>query len=84
METMCSVLLGKAKAKGNGCGQTIVLERGEESKARSREDREGEAGGEKKVKHFSELSLNRLPVNACTHTYVHTQTKKCITVRCSS
>lgn len=29
METMCHVLLGKGEAKGNGCGQTIVLEREE-------------------------------------------------------
>lgn len=34
METMCCELLGKAEAKGNGCGQTIVLEREEERKAR--------------------------------------------------
>lgn len=27
METMCCVLLGKAETEGNGCGQTIVLER---------------------------------------------------------
>lgn len=53
---MCCVLLGKAGSKGNGCGQTIVLEREEESKARKRRQR----GREKKeVKHF--LNMNPLP-----------------------
>ncbi len=37
METMCCVLLGKAEAKGNGCGQTIVLEREQERNIRRRQ-----------------------------------------------
>lgn len=41
METMCCVLLGMAETKGNGCGQTIVLE-GEEKRKTQRQRRRQE------------------------------------------
>lgn len=41
METMCCVLLGKAETEGNGCGQTIVLER---EGGKHEEDRRAEQG----------------------------------------
>lgn len=44
------MLLGKAEAKGNGCGQTIVLEREEERNTRRRQRGRREKNG--KVKHF--------------------------------
>lgn len=67
METMCSVLLGKAETKGNCCGQTIVLEREEERNARRRQKERRKKG---KVKHF--LNLNNLPMYACTCMCVYT------------
>lgn len=51
METMCSVLLGKAGAKGNGCGQTIVLER-------EKETQQGEEGRERETKQEKRKALS--------------------------
>lgn len=48
METVCRVLLGKAETKGNGCGQTVVLER--EGGKHEEDRRAGE--GEKMEKYF--------------------------------
>lgn len=39
METVCCVLLGKAETKGNGCGQTVVLEREENMKKTDGQER---------------------------------------------
>lgn len=62
METMCCVLLGKAEAKGNGCGQTIVLEREQERNIRRRQ-----RGREENGKATHSPSLSDLPMYACTH-----------------
>ena len=63
METMCCELLGKAEAKGNGCGQTIVLE-SEERKVRRVRRRK------KSLKKKDFLNLNHLPMH--THMCMHT------------
>lgn len=54
---LCCVFLGKVETKENGCGQSIVLEREEDGKAKS--IRLG-----RKVKHF--LNWNNLPHEAST------------------
>lgn len=56
METMCCVLLGKAETEGNGCGQTIVLER---EGGKHEEDRRAEQG-KKMEKDF--MNLNDSPL----------------------
>lgn len=53
METMCRVLLGRAEATGNGCGQTVVLER----EGLQEEDKRRRAG-----KKNGTLNLNDLPM----------------------
>lgn len=47
------MLLGKAETEGNGCGQTIVLER---EGGKHEEDRRAEEGGEKNGKILLNLS----------------------------
>ena len=74
METMCCVLLGKAEAKGNGCGQTIVLEREERNARRGQR-------GIKNGKAECFLNLNDLPIHmhtyVCTHALRHARAQIC-------
>lgn len=45
METMCRMLLGKAETEGNGCGQTVVLERERGKHEEDRRAGKGEKNG---------------------------------------
>ncbi len=73
------VLLGKAEARGNGCGQTIVLERrGEKSKKT-----EGEKRQNGKVKALSEFeSFTYVHTHTYVHAHMHKHTLGLFQLRC--